>query len=111
MAVIAANGQDEREAELLVVGGVERLQPFELLGRALVEPRAGLLARGLCRQLAAHRSLAGQLRVGAHQLQLGGLAGGIDGTTQRGGQCCGVGERARLGGGLGEPGRMLVDAA
>jgi hypothetical protein len=64
-AAMAAHGDDEWEAEFLVVGAVERMQPFEFLRTACIQSRAFLFARRFRRQLAPQCGLAGQFGVGA----------------------------------------------
>ena len=48
-AVVTLDSEDEREAELGIVGGVERGQARELVRRAFVEARPRLLQRGVGR--------------------------------------------------------------
>ena len=69
-SVMALDREYERKAEARVVGRVERLQTFEFLGAAFGQAGSGLLSRGFGREFAAHRGLAGEFRMRAHQRQL-----------------------------------------
>jgi hypothetical protein len=107
----ALHRQDEGEAELVVVGRVQAVQGGEFVGAAAVQAGRRLLAGRFKRQRARDCGLAGQFRVGAQQGQLFGFAGLRDGVLQRqleGGQ---AGEGPLGGGALGNPRRVLVDAA
>ena len=65
--IVALDRKDEREAELCVVGGVERRQARKLVGRALRKARARLLQRRVGRELTAQGGFAREFRVRANQ--------------------------------------------
>ncbi|MCY1536041.1 hypothetical protein D9M68_714780 [compost metagenome] len=69
-AARAAHGQDEREAELGVVVGVELLDLRELFGRAVGQAGLVLLVGRLGGERLADHGLAGELGVGADQADL-----------------------------------------
>jgi hypothetical protein len=109
-AARTAHRQDEGEAELVVVVGVELLDALELLRRAVGQAGLALLVGRFRRQGLGHHGLASQLRVGADQRQLRLLAGARQHLGQRVLELRQRLERPllqRLGG---DPGRVLVQA-
>jgi hypothetical protein len=82
-AIEPLDRDNERESELRIVGGVERLKPCEFLGRASVEARTRLLLRRIVSELAANRRLAGKLRVRAQEFELARLAQAVDSRDHR----------------------------
>ena len=109
-ATRAAHGQDEGPAKPRVVLGVELLQAGEFVRGAVREPGLALLVRGLGGELTRHRSFAGQLRVGADQVELLVNAGFAHSLRQGVFQVCQALKGPLCPGGFGNPGRMLVDA-
>ncbi len=106
----AAYGQDEGVAKALLVGGIECLQPLELIGRAARQPGAGLLVGGGGRQAVVDHGLSRQLRVGPDQ---GQLLGGRRRVHHQGAgvlELGGTGKRALGQGALHDPGGVFVQA-
>ncbi|MCC2636099.1 MAG: hypothetical protein K0S48_3985, partial [Ramlibacter sp.] len=109
-AARTAHRQDEGEAELGVVVGVELLDAPEFLGRTVRQSRLALLVGGFAGERPRQHGLAGELRVGTDQRQLAvgrriahdvghhllQVAGRAEGPL-----------RERL---LGDPGRVFVEA-
>ena len=106
-AIMAAHGQNEREAELVRVRLVEFAQARKLIGRARIEAGAALLAGRFGRQRGSDASTAGELRVRAGQRQLLVAACCSNGAGHRRMQIEHRSERALRGHTLGDPRRML----
>src|SRR5512133_2077779 len=66
---VLARADDEREAEALAIGGVERAPARGLLGRQALQARGGLLAGRRAGELAGLRLAPGQLGMGADELE------------------------------------------
>src|SRR5262252_3397277 len=67
---VAADRDDEREAELLAVAAVEAVDPLDLVARQSIEPRAALFRSGVPRHRPGLGFLAGEVRVSAQQREL-----------------------------------------
>ena len=106
----AFHGQDERKTEPGVVVGVQPLQGGEFFRAAQVQAGFRLLARGLGRQLAGNRRLAGQFRVGPDQAQLFVWRGQAQHPLQFALERRQAGKRPRRRRAAGDPGRVFVDA-
>ena len=109
-AARSAHRQDEGEAELGVVVGVQLLDAGEFLGRAIGQAGLALLMGGFGGQRLADHGLAGQFRVGADQGQLGVTAGSVQRLDHRMLEFGQRVERALLQRGCSYPRRMLVQA-
>ncbi|MNV36366.1 hypothetical protein D3C71_1278390 [compost metagenome] len=103
-----AHGEDEREAEALVVGRVELLDALELLGRAVGQARRALLVGGFGREVFRHHGFARQLGVGADKTQLGVQLGSAHHLRQRVLQVRQRSEGPLRQGLLGKPRRVFV---
>ncbi len=110
LAARPAHGEDEREAELRPVSGVERADPRQLFGRARGEPGARLLVARRGRERVRRHRLAGELGVGADQGELLVLPGVADDLDQRALERGDGRERPARRRGFGDPRRVLVDA-
>ncbi len=103
-AARAAHRQDEGEAELGVVVGIELLDLGELGRRAIGQPGLALFVRALGGERLAHHRLARQLGVGADQCQLRCQIGATQHLHQRQLQCGQAGKGPPVPGGFGDPG-------
>gem|GEM_PF-7004971 len=110
VAARTPHGQDEGETEAAVVVGVELLDAVELLGRAGREPGLALFVRGFGGQRAGHHGLSGQFRVGADERQLRLARGLGHRSRQRMLELRQAAERPLAQRGLGDPGRVFVEA-
>jgi hypothetical protein len=111
-AVAAFHRHDERETELLSVGGIELCEALELFGRAFADAGAGLLLGTGLGQLALHGGLAGQVRVRIDQCQACGvvcLRKNLAHAFMYGLDLVAPVDRQPLERTLGDPRRMLVD--
>ncbi len=110
VAARATHGEDEREAELLVVGGIEVLQRGQLVGAAVGEAGLALFMRRLGGQRLGRHRLAGQLRMGAQEGLLSLQAGTGHGFDEHALELGQARERPARFGPIGDPGRVFVDA-
>ena len=67
---VLADADDQREPEAFPVGAIQAPESFELLRGQSIEPRRGLLVRGLRRERALLRLTAGELGMRPEQLEL-----------------------------------------